>query len=151
MRVPGVQGELQPWALVAVVFALLWLFTLAWALHRRGTPVASPRSGALPHEPAQAHAGTSRRLQDALAHGALADVGDALCALADAPDLDAVHAALDDASQQSAVEALQRARWGGGDGATAREMLRRAFRSGPRWRSAPNVAREPLPPLYPPA
>jgi hypothetical protein len=98
-----------------------------------------------------AHAGTSRRLQDALAHGDLGDVADALCALADAPDLDAVRAALVEAPQQAAVDALQRARWGGGDGAAAREMLRQAFRSGPRWRVAPAVVREPLPPLYPPA
>jgi hypothetical protein len=90
-------------------------------------------------------------LQDALAHGDLGDVADALCALAGVPDLDAVHAALSDASQQAAVDALQRARWGGGDGMAAREMLRRAFRAGPRLRAAPTLAREPLPPLYPPA
>jgi hypothetical protein len=151
VRVPGVQGELQPWALVAVAFALLWLLTLGWALHRRGSSAASSRGGASAPEPVHAHAGTSRRLQDALAHGDLGDVADVLCALADAPDLDAVRAALVEAPQQAAVDALQRARWGGGDGAAAREMLRQAFRSGPRWRVAPAVVREPLPPLYPPA
>jgi hypothetical protein len=145
MRVPGVQGALQPWALVAVAFALLWLLTLGWALHRRGVPV--------PHlsesSPAPAPTVTPRRLQDALAHGDLADVADALCALAGAPDLDAVRARLADARQQGAVDVLQRARWGGGDGTAAREALRTAFGKGPRWRATPAATREALPPLYP--
>ena len=148
-RVPGVQGALQPWALVAVAFALLWLLTLAWALHRRAAPAAARASGTSRHS-GHASPASPRRLQDALAHGDLGDVADALCALADAPDLDAVRAHLADARQQAAVDALQRARWGGGDGPTARDALRAAFAAGPRWRATPPVSRESLPPLYPP-
>jgi len=149
IHVPGVQGALQPWALVAVAFALLWLLTLGWALHRRAPSAAASRNGSPPREPA--HAPTSRRLGDALAHGDLGDVADALCALAGVADLDAVRTALVDAPQQAAVDALQRARWGDGDGTAARELLRRAFRSGPRWRVAPTRVHDVLPPLYPPA
>src|SRR5690606_7595791 len=35
IRVPGVQGEVRPWAVAAAAFALLWLATLVWGLHRR--------------------------------------------------------------------------------------------------------------------
>ena len=149
VRVPGVQGAVRPWALVAVAFALLWLLTLAWALHRRGVPVKARGSDATPPFRDQRDA-TPRRLQDALAHGDLGEVADALCALAGVTDLDAVRARLADARQQAAVDALQRARWGGGDGTAARELLRAAFRAGPRWRAASTAARESLPPLYPP-
>src|SRR5690606_15687821 len=38
MKVPGVQGEVRPWAVAAAAFALLWLATLIWALHRRPPP-----------------------------------------------------------------------------------------------------------------
>jgi hypothetical protein len=150
VRIPGVQGALQPWALVAVGFALLWLLTLAWALHRRTAPVAPRTRAHATPQPAQAPGTHARHLQDALAHGDLGDVTEALCALAGAPDLDAVRARLADARQQTAVDGLQRARWGGGDGTRAREALRTAFGKGPRWREPPAAPREPLPPLYPP-
>ena len=150
VRVPGVQGVLQPWAVVAVGFALLWLLTLGWALHRRGpAPVRDART--VDPNSAPASEASPRRLHDALAHGDLGDVTDALCALAGVTDLDAVRGALADTRQQDAVDALQRARWGGGDGAAARTLLRDAFRSGPRWREAAPAACELLPPLYPPA
>src|SRR5690606_38519661 len=45
VRVPGVQGEVRAWALAAVGFALLWLLTLAWALHwrqRASAPAPAP-------------------------------------------------------------------------------------------------------------
>ena len=35
MRVPGVQGRVRPWAFATVVFALLWLITCMWGLHRQ--------------------------------------------------------------------------------------------------------------------
>lgn len=149
VRVPGVQGVLQPWAVVAVAFALLWLLTLAWALQRRASHPPLRASATAP-EPSHARE-TSRRLHDALAHGDLGDVADALCALAGVPDLDAVRNRLDADDQRAAVDALQRARWGGGDGRAARDMLRATFRDGPRWRATPARVHEPLPPLYPPA
>jgi hypothetical protein len=57
---------------------------------------------------------------------------------------------LADADQRDAVLVLQRARWGGGDGVAARQLLRTAFASGPRWRERSAEAPSPLPPLYPP-
>ena len=141
-------GALRPWALVAVAFALLWLFTLAWALSRRGSPAhAAPVAPADPG--ALRDTADPRALPRALAHGDLADIATALCAAAGVGDLDGVRARLADAAQQQAVDALQRARWGGGDGALARTALREAFRAGPRWRRIERARRALLPPLYP--
>jgi hypothetical protein len=147
--VPGIRDGLRPWALAALVFAALWLVTLIWALQRRqptGTPAASEASAspAAPVAPSD--------LKRVLAHGDLGDVAEALCAMATPPavDLDSVKAQLDDAHQVAAVDALQRARWGDGDGVATRAMLREAFRSGPRWRQAQQLRKgDILPPLYP--
>ncbi|MFT4196802.1 MAG: protein BatD, partial [Pseudoxanthomonas sp.] len=63
-----------------------------------------------------------------------------------------VLAKLADPAQREAVEALRRARWAGGDGPRARELLRRAFAHGPAWKIARGDARAgELPPLYPPS
>ncbi len=147
IRVPGIQGALQPWAVIAAVFALLWLATLIWGLQRQPeASVAAPAGGA-PAKPN--HAGELKRALDT---GTLAEVGQALCALATPPavDLDAVHARLADPAQVAALEALQRARWGDGDATAARTALRSAFQRGPRWRAPQAAATGPLPPLYPP-
>ena len=46
-----------------------------------------------------------------------------------------------------ALDALQRARWGDGDGVKARTLLRDAFRRGPRWKQpAKPLVDAPLPP-----
>lgn len=152
MRVPGVQGRVRPWALATVVFALLWLITLMWGLHRQPHPAAmaaadADADAAIPSAPA-----APVRLRRALDGGDLGEIAAALCALAQPPvaDLDAVQARLDDAPQRDAVDALQRARWGGGDAAAARTALRAAFRQGPRWRRSTARSVEALPPLYPP-
>lgn len=145
MRVPGVQGRVRPWAFATVAFALLWLITFMWGLHRR------------PHE--QAVAAPVRRrdgkdaLRRALDTGDLGDVAEALRAslLPPAPDLDAVRDALADERQRAAVDALQEARWGAGDGVAARALLREAFARGPRWRQVPRDGEPLLAPLYPPA
>ena len=149
IHIPGVQGELRPWALATVVFAGLWLVTLIWALHRRQAPSGTsgiPEVSTSPPVP-----GSSPDLKRALAHGDLGDVAEVLCAMATPPvvDLDALKLRLDDARQLAAVDALQRARWGDGDGVAARTLLREAFRSGPRWRPAQQAAEDLLPPLYP--
>lgn len=155
IRVPGVQGEVRPWAVAAAAFALLWLATLIWGLHRR-----RPERGA---RPAAAGSGAQggpaagparlRQLRLALDTGDLGEVAQALCALAEpaAPDLDALRSRLGDPRQIDAVDALQRARWAGGDPASARSAVREAFAKGPRWRSGDGPARRagPLPPLYP--
>ena len=150
MRVPGIQGEVRPWALATVLFAALWLLTLMWGLQRRAQLSASEEDNGLP-----APATTTASLVDlkrALDRGDLGDVAETLCAMASPPiaDLDALRPRLDDPQQIAAVEALQRARWSDGDGVAARMALRDAFKRGPRWRAAKKeVVDEPLPPLYP--
>nr|WP_133479638.1 BatD family protein [Lysobacter segetis] len=92
-----------------------------------------------------------RTLARALEAGDLGEIELALRALAGdaSAGLDAVMARLDDEAQREAVDALQRARWAGGDPALARSRLRTAFARGPRWRAPPAAHRDPLPPLYP--
>lgn len=149
MRVPGVQGEIRPWALAAVIFAALWLVTLMWGLHRR--PLTPPAGEPRATVPVPSSAKGLRDLKRALEVGDLGEVGEVLCALAVPPaaDLDALQARLADPAQRDAVQTLQRARWGDGDAAAARAAVRDAFRRGPRWRQAEAVVSEPLPPLYP--
>lgn len=162
MHVPGVQGRVRPWAFATVAFALLWLITFMWGLHRHPKPAAAtsaddaraPRdpdaSGSAPRTTARA---ARAALQRALAEGALGDVADALRAAATPPaaSLEAVRAQLADPAQQAAVDALERALWGGnGDRTAARATLRAAFAPGPRWIVPPaSAGRAPLPPLYP--
>jgi hypothetical protein len=149
MRVPGVQGEVRPWAFAAVVFALLWLITFMWGLHRhpQALPAATDGSASGKAPPAA----SPMLLKRALDNGDLGDVADALRAMAVPPvsDLDALKLRLADARQRDAVDALQRARWGDGDGTVARAALRAAFRHGPQWREPVAAQASPLPPLYP--
>lgn len=147
--VPFVQGAVHPWALATVIFALLWLATLWWGLHRRPRPVehaggASPAANA---KPGAREAG----LKQALASGDLAAIAAALCAAASpqAADLDDVAARLDDPAQVAAVRALQQARWGGGDAGAALSRLRSAFARAPAWRRQAKSDQPLLPPLYP--
>jgi hypothetical protein len=148
LRVPGVQGEVRAWALATVIFALLWLATLMWALHRR-EPAGGHRASDVAAAPAPAP--DARGLKRALDIGDLGDVADALCALATPParDLDEAQARLADPAQQAAVAQLQRARWGDGDVPAARAAMRVAFQSGPRWRSIAKREAPLLAPLYP--
>ena len=140
---------MRPWALATVLFALAWLLTLAWGLHRR--PRAARDAAPGKKVAAIAVVPALPGLHRALRGGDLADIADALCACAapPAPGLDAVHAALADPAQRDAVAQLQRARWSDGDPATARQSLRVAFKDGPRWRPASAPRRDALPPLYP--
>ena len=147
VSVPGVQGRILPWALATVVFAVLWFVTLWWGLHRQPAtekPVATPST---PGTAAPAHL---KRLLDA---GDLGDIADTLCAMATPPvdGLDALRERLDSQPQRVAIDALQRARWAGGDAAAARATVRDAFKRGPQWRQSTSDRAEPLPPLYPPA
>jgi hypothetical protein len=150
IRVPGVQGAVQPWALAAAVFALLWLVTFMWGLHRRPHAVVAVDEDAAPAPRVAAH-GTLADLRRALDNGDLGDVSEALCAMATpaVDDPDALRARLADPAQVAAIESLLRARWADGDGVAARSALRAAFRQGPRWRVAEQPVEEPLPPLYP--
>ena len=148
MRVPGVQGQVRPWAFATVVFALLWLITFMWGLHRH--PQATPPAVA-GNTPGTPGAPSAMPLARALDKGDLDDVADALVALAVPPvaDLDALKPRLSDVRQRDAIDALQRARWGDGDGAAARAELRTAFKRGPQWREPATSQASPLPPLYP--
>jgi hypothetical protein len=143
MRVPGVQGRVRPWAFATVAFALLWLITFMWGLHRRPQDRAAVEPGRGRSDKA--------RLRRALDTGDLGDVAEALCASRSppAPDLDAVRTALADERQRAAVDALQEARWGAGDGTAARALLREAFARGPCWQTESRRDASPLPPLYP--
>ena len=150
IRVPGVQGEARPWAVVAVGFALLWLVTLAWGLARRRAPVAV----AAPAAAASDGRATSAALRRALQGGDLGDVLHALRGLAPAGGAGAAdgwRSLLADPAQRDAVDAIELARWGQGDPAAARAQARKAFAHGARWggTAADPRPREPLPPLYP--
>jgi hypothetical protein len=148
VHVPGVQGLVRAWPLATVLFAALWLVTLAWALQRR--TVESDTASTMPHAGPRASTADLKRV---LEHGDLGEVADVLCAMAVPPatDLDGLRTMLGDARQVAAIDALQRARWADGDRGAARAALRVAFKGGPHWREARvEPAREPLPPLYPP-
>lgn len=138
------------WVLAALLFAALWLFTLVWGLHRgEATRNAAKAEG----RPADVTSPKSHiDLKRLLDRADLGEVAEGLCSLARPParDLDEVRERLDDPQQRQAVDAMQRARWGGGDGVAARDLLRRAFASGPRWRVRGEIEASPLPPLYPP-
>ena len=145
LRLPFVHGAVRPWALAAVVFAFLWLATLWWGLHR-----TTPAAASVETEPAPKPRSPAKpALAQALAKGDPEAISQALCAAANAPDLDGVREKLDDPAQQAAVDAMQRARWGDGDIAPALAALRAAFKRGPRWKAAPARPKELLPPLYP--
>jgi len=160
MRVPGVQGRVRPWAFATVAFALLWLITFMWGLHRHpqapgrdaDARTHGARDGAVGKPAVRGGRAGSVALRQALERGTLGDVADALRAAAQPPaaSLDALRARLADPAQQAALDALQRALWGGGDGAAARASLRAAFAPGPKWTPSPDgVERGLLPPLYP--
>ncbi|HET7127326.1 MAG TPA: BatD family protein [Lysobacter sp.] len=145
VRVPFVQGPVRAWALATVAFALLWLATLWWGLHRTPHATASVET----KSPANPQSAAKPALAQALAKGDPEAISSALCAASNADDLDGVREKLDDPAQRAAVDALQHARWGDGDIASALAALRSAFKRGPRWKSAPAKAKELLPPLYP--
>ncbi|WP_242110508.1 BatD family protein [Luteimonas aquatica] len=159
-QVAGGASQVRPWAFATVLFAMLWLLTLGWALHRRGAFVptrarAKARPGAAAARPAVPSSAAPRAgmrdLKHALDTGDLGSVAEVLCAMAQpvAADLDALRMRLDDPAQRQAVAQLQHARWGGGEAAAARAAVRAAFAAGPRWKAAAATAPSVLPPLYP--
>lgn len=140
----------RAWVIASLLFAALWLLTLVWALQHRARPAASSEASMpAPESPSPP---SPAGLKRALDRGDFTEVADSLRALARPParDIDEVIERLDDPAQRAALEAMQRARWGDGDGVAARAVLRSAFARGPRWRSADAPTTSPLPPLYPP-
>ncbi|MBJ6980299.1 BatD family protein [Luteimonas sp. MC1895] len=157
VRLPGVQGPVHRWALATVVFALLWLLTLAWGLQwrQRGQAAAGAAlddgiAGAKAVPRARGHGAALRKSLDT---GDLGEVSVALCALASPPaaDLDALSMRLVPGPQREAIDQLQRARWGqDGDGAAqARATVRAAFARGADWIDADEGGDALLPPHYP--
>ncbi len=143
----------RPWAWLALVFALLWLATLAWLLRtrRHSRARAAAAVGVGNRLPAATRPVTAdlRRVLDT---GSFDEAVLLLRRMASpgAADLDEVLARLDDPAQREALEAMRRALWSGeGQPAAARAALRSAFRDGPRWRGTAPGAVAPLPPLYP--
>lgn len=142
----AVQGANRNWILATLLFAALWLFTLVWGLHRR-----APAGAAAPADAMPAAIHSQADLKRALNHADFGDLAQTLCAMARPPaqGIDELLTRLADPRQRQAVEAMERARWGGGDGAAARSLLRSAFAPGPHWRIAEPPSPSPLPPLYP--
>ena len=141
------------WIAASLLFAALWLVTLLWALQHRTRPAgasAGTAAGTATQAGAKPVPGVAG-LKRALDTGDFADVAGSLCATAQpvASDIDAVIERLDDPAQRAALEAMQRARWGDGDGAAARAALRNAFARGPRWSAVEPTTTSALPPLYP--
>ncbi|QNP42177.1 BatD family protein [Lysobacter solisilvae (ex Woo and Kim 2020)] len=150
----GRAGLARGWVLATLLFAALWLLTLLWALHQRahhGSHRVQARASGASDTAATPSAHTLADLRCALETGDLGDVGDTLRLMATPParDVDELLQRLDDPAQRDAVAALQRARWGNGDGARARQALRNAFAKGPKWRRVAASAPALLPPLYP--
>ena len=143
------RGANRDWVLATLVFAALWLLTLVWALQHRAKSAAPVDAATAPHvaKPVPSAANLKRALDT----GDFTEVAASLCAMARPPasDIDEVIDRLVDPQQRAAVETMQRARWGGGDGVAARSALRSAFTHGPRWRGVEAPAESPLPPLYP--
>jgi hypothetical protein len=153
IRVPGVQGEVRAWALVAAVFALLWLATLMWGLHRHPAAAIARQVDARTTTTTANRSANLRALKQVLDTGTLGEVADVLCDLTVPPvdDVEALRPRLADPAQVAAIETLQRARWADGDGVVARRTLREAFAKGPDWLKTPKAAGPLLPPLYPAA
>lgn len=155
---PGLLGGIaelprSPWVWLTVGFAVLWLLTLLWALHRRAAPVAVSLDARGPGPAMPQATATLADLKRALDTGSLDDVAEAVRQMHVPPlqDLDAVIARLARADQRQALQALRRARWADGDGVAARQQLRAAFAQGPQWLPGPTSEQAPLPPLYPSA
>lgn len=143
------------WAVATALFALLWLGTLIWALQLRARPRAAALPAAAP-APGQAAPASLKlnlpALRDLIDRGDFEHIASVLRGLASPPaaDDDELVERLADPAQRDAVQALRRARWGGGDGVAARNRLRAAFAQGPQWRQNAAQRPSPLPPLYPP-
>lgn len=152
---PPVTGSNRGWIMATLLFAALWLATLVWGVHQRSQHAPASRQR-LPGEASSipTHATrTTAELKRALDTGDLGDVADTLCAMAipSTRTVDELLSRLGDPAQRDALEALQRARWGQGDGADARRRLRAAFAKGPAWRTVETAKPSLLPPLYPSA
>lgn len=166
-------ASLALWVLLVVVAGIAW-----WLSSRRHTPVAAEPAGSdaeaddtrlqsssavpRPHSPAApADARPDRKAlqRDALVAARAGDAAAcerALLAWARASrggiaNTTALRDAISDPAQRAALEALQQARWQGGDVAAACAKVLQAFAHGFEWRGEgkPGRQEDALPPLYP--
>ena len=137
------------WILLAAGFALLWLLTLAgWLWSRRRAAAVPTLTSTTASARPRPDLATLRRALDS---DGLEEIVRLLAAMAGVSGFDAVLQRLQPESQKSALLRMQRAVWAGeGDVAAARQAMREAFKSGPRWLP---IERGPVPdelePLYP--
>ncbi|MEO7052512.1 MAG: BatD family protein [Rhodanobacter sp.] len=149
---PTIAPSSTPWRWIALGSIALWLLSvLAWWWHRRGRSVAAAA------EPLPAPAKTTRQAQLAFIAAARgSDVAAQVrCLLAWAraerpaiQHLGELSAALDDAAQRSAIDALQQRHYANVPGSVV--DLVGAFKQGFVWRNEiPGESEAVLPPLYP--
>jgi hypothetical protein len=158
------------WRAVALASLALWLLVIAavatwWLMRRKLQRVTNGETAAATARAAEAEAKDAskspRTLQvealEAARSGDAAKCEHALLAWAralhpDVANVAALQAALSDPAQRDALDGLQRARWQGGDAASACSAVGGAFARGFTWRAdgkPPRVGRDDLPPLYP--
>ncbi len=153
-----------PWRTIALASFALWVLAVTaavvwWQLFRRrgGKAAAAVQPSALrvPRDDArvlQQHALDAARAGDAAAceRTLLAWAREVRPGITHAG---ALREALADPAQREALDALERARWQGGDAAPACADVARAFARGFAWRAAEDhpraSTRQDLPPLYP--
>ncbi len=162
----GAQGF---WRALALASLVLWLLVIAavatWWLVRRRTPPDAGNASFAVEPPAAAKTEGASKSHHALQAGTLeaARNGDAAAcehallawARVSRPDIAngaALSHALADPAQRDALDALQRARWQGGDAAAACAAVAGAFAHGFIWGENGKSSRarpDDLPPLYP--
>ena len=158
------------WRAVALASLALWLLVIAaaatwWLMRRRAQRVANggtaiditraaaetAKDASKSHRALQAKAPESARGGDAAAceHALLAW---ARASRPDIANMAALQEALSDPAQRDALDALQRARWQGGDAVVACSAVAGAFAHGFLWHTDEKLSRarhDDLPPLYP--
>ena len=157
----------SPWIVGALALSLVLLFVV-WASRRRrvvdnadsygdgvdarGAAVAvNPKQAASTNKKDGVAPATLADLHRAIAAGDLSAVARLLPALAEPPvsTLAEARERLDGDAQVVAASQLESALWGNGDADAARDLLRKAFAKGPRWKAPPTKSKPLLPPLYP--
>lgn len=169
-------GSSVRWRDIALASLALWVAALAvavgwWWRRRSVAPRARSAAGAAEDAPATVQDGASppqvrpnlRALQTNALAAARADDAPAceraLLAWArgvrpSCSSMAALRDALSEPAQRAALDVLQRARWQGGDAASAGAAVAQAFARGFAWRDAGKPTRrnnQELPPLYPPS
>ena len=156
-------NETQPmWRVIARASLVLWLLAILaviawWLVRRKHRMPVPPRTNIASDEASPDHRALQKETLEAARNHDAAACEHALLAWARAqrPDIvntAALRTALRDPAQCGALDALQRARWQGGDSAAACVAVAGAFARGFAWREDEISARgkrDDLPPLYP--